>query len=472
MPSCNSSKDIISMSDLKHQFLAESERKAFDLEHRKKLKFNIGRYDAAVIKGKLQYSNLELAKERAARIKRNVVNNLEEYLVEFESNFIKNGGKILWAENSKEAVDQILSILKRYDAKKIVKSKSMVTEEIELNKHLIANGIESLETDLGEYIVQLDDDRPYHIVTPAMHKSKEDIADLFHKKFNTNEKATPEELTLFVRKLLRDKFINADVGITGANFLVADVGGIALTENEGNGVLTMSLPKVHIAITGYEKILPSIKDLDLFWSLLSTHGTGQKITVYNSVITGPKTQNETNGPTEMYLILLDNGRSKVLEANPQKEAMSCIRCGACLNVCPIYKNIGGHTYETVYSGPIGSVISPFMNGFKEYNHLSFACTLCGKCTWECPVKIPLHKLLLFNRRDAVAAGYTEKSFSMVMKAYKKVMNNRWMIETFPPAIKNIGVKMVFKKTWGPRRQLPKFHDSFNSRWKKEEKGKL
>ena len=471
MPSCISSKDINSMSDLKHQFLEESERKAFDLEHRKKLKFNIGRYDAAVIKGKLQYSNLELAKERAARIKRNVVNNLEEYLVEFESNFIKNGGKILWAENSKEAVDQILSILKRYDAKKIVKSKSMVTEEIELNKHLIANGIESLETDLGEYIVQLDDDRPYHIVTPAMHKSKEDIAELFHKKFNTDEKATPEELTLFVRKLLRDKFLNADVGITGANFLVADVGGIALTENEGNGVLTMSLPKVHIAITGYEKILPSIKDLDLFWSLLSTHGTGQKITVYNSVITGPKATGESNGPSEMYLILLDNGRSKVLEANPQKEAMSCIRCGACLNVCPIYKNIGGHTYETVYSGPIGSVISPFMNGFKEYNHLSFACTLCGKCTWECPVKIPLHKLLLFNRRDAVAAGYTEKSFSMVMKAYKKVMNNRWMIETFPPAIKNIGVKMVFKKTWGPRRQLPKFQDSFNSRWKKEEKGK-
>lgn len=459
------------MASLKHQFLIDSEVKAFDLEHRKKLKFNIGRYDAAVVKGKLQYSNLELAKERAARIKRNVVNNLEEYLIEFESNFTKNGGKIIWADDSSEAVKQILDILKKRDAKKVVKSKSMVTEEIELNKHLIANGIESLETDLGEYIVQLDNDRPYHIVTPAMHKSKEDIADLFHKKFNTDEKATPEELTLFVRKLLRNKYLEADVGITGANFLVADVGGIALTENEGNGVLTMSIPKVHIAITGYEKIIPSIKDLDLFWSLLSTHGTGQKITVYNSVITGPKNATETNGPEEMFLILLDNGRSKVLEADPQKEAMSCIRCGACLNVCPIYKNIGGHTYETVYSGPIGSVISPFMNGFEAYNHLSFACTLCGKCTWECPVKIPLHKLLLFNRRDAVAAGFTDKSFSMVMKAYKKVMNNRWMIETFPPSIKNIGIKMVFKKTWGPRRQLPKFQDSFNNRWKKEEKGK-
>lgn len=460
------------MIDLKHKFLEESERKAFDLEHRKKLKFNIGRYDVAVAKGKKQYSDLELAKERAARIKRNVINNLGEYLVEFEANFLRNGGKIIWAENARQAVDHILAILKKYDAKKIVKSKSMVTEEIELNKHLTANGIESLETDLGEYIVQLDGDRPYHIVTPAMHKSKEDIAELFHKKFGTDEKATPEELTLFVRKLLRDKFVNADAGITGANFLIADTGGIALTENEGNGVLSMSVPKVHIAITGFEKIIPSINDLDLFWSLLSTHGTGQKITVYNSVVTGPKRAEETDGPEEMYLILLDNGRTRLLEADPQKEAAACIRCGACLNVCPIYKNIGGHTYETVYSGPIGSVISPFLNDFEKYNHLSFACTLCGKCTWECPVKIPLHKLMLFNRRDAVEKGYTEKSFSMVMKAYKKVMNNRWMIETFPPAVKNIGVKMVFKKAWGPRRELPRFKESFHSLWKKEEKGKF
>ncbi len=460
------------MTEFKRKFLQDAEKKAFDLEHRKRLKFNIGRYDAAVAKGKKQYADLELAKERAARIKRNVVNNLEDYLVEFEANFIRNGGKIIWADTAEEAVKEILAILKKYDAKKIVKSKSMVTEEIELNKHLIANGIESLETDLGEYIVQIDNDRPYHIVTPAMHKSKEDIAELFHEKFGTDPNATPEELTLFVRKLLREKFVNADAGITGANFLVADAGGIALTENEGNGVLSMSLPKVHIAITGYEKIIPSAKDLDLFWSLLSTHGTGQKITVYNSLITGPRKEGESDGPEEMYLILLDNGRSNLLAADPQKEAASCIRCGACLNVCPIYKNIGGHTYETVYSGPIGSVISPFLNGFDKFSHLSFACTLCGKCTWECPVKIPLHKLLLFNRRDAVEAGYTEKSFSMVMKAYKKVMNNRWMIETLPPAVKNIGVKMVFKKAWGPRRQLPKFQESFNSRWRKEEKGKF
>lgn len=459
------------MNETHNKFLIESEVKAFDLEHRNKLKFNIGKYDDAVVKGKKQYSDLELAKARAARIKRNVVNNLESLLTEFESNFLLNGGKLIWAENAEAAVKAIIDIARKYDAKKVVKSKSMVTEEIELNRHLIAAGIETLETDLGEYIVQLDGDKPYHIVTPAMHKSKEDVAALFHKKFNTKADSTPEEITLFVRKLLRDKFLTADIGITGANFLLADVGGIALTENEGNGVLSMSAPKVHIAITGFEKLLPSIKDLDLFWSLLSTHGSGQKITVYNSIITGPRKADEVDGPQEMYLILLDNGRSKVLEADPQKEALACIRCGACLNVCPVYKNIGGHTYGSVYSGPIGSILTPFMNGFEEYNHLSFACSLCGKCTWECPVNIPLHKLLLYNRKDAVAQGYSDKSFSRVMKAYKKVMNNRWMIESIPVSIKNIGMSVAFTKAWGNRRQLPKFKESFNSQWKREEKGK-
>jgi L-lactate dehydrogenase complex protein LldF len=459
------------MNPTHKEFLLESERKAFDLEHRKKLKFNIGKYDVAVIKGKLQYDKLEVAKNRAARIKRNVVNNMEALLTEFESNFLSNGGKIIWAETAEQAVKTVLDIARKYDAKKVVKSKSMITEEIELNHHLIANGIETLETDLGEYIVQLDDDKPYHIVTPAMHKSKEDIAKLFHEKFKTAEDATPEELTYFVRKLLREKFLQADLGITGANFLLADVGGIALTENEGNGVLSMSAPKVHIAIAGFEKLLPSIHDLDLFWSLLSTHGTGQKVTVYNSVVTGPRKPDELDGPEEMYLVLVDNGRNNVLEADPQKEALSCIRCGACLNVCPIYKNVGGHTYESVYSGPIGSVLTPFMKGFEEYNHLSYACTLCGKCTWECPVKIPLHELLLYNRRDAVEKGFSPKSFSRMMKAYKKVMHKRWMIEAVPTGIKNVGMKLTFSGAWGPRRQVPKFQDSFHFLWKKESHGK-
>jgi L-lactate dehydrogenase complex protein LldF len=460
------------MNETHHQFLLDSEAKAFDLVHRKKLRFNIGRYDAAVVKGKAQYSDLELAKARAARIKRNVVNNLETYLSEFESNFIANGGKIIWADTSEDAIRAVIEIARKYDVRKVVKSKSMVSEELDLNHHLQAAGIEALETDLGEYIVQLDGDKPYHIVTPAMHKSKEDVAALFNKKFNLKIDSTPEEITYFVRKLLREKYLNADMGITGANFLIADIGGIALTENEGNGVLTMSAPKVHVAITGFEKILPSIKDLDLFWSLLATHGTGQKITVYNSIVTGPRKPDETDGPNEMYLILLNNGRSNMLAADPQKEVMACIRCGACLNVCPVYKNIGGHTYKAVYSGPIGSVLTPFMRGFEEFNHLSYACTLCGKCTWECPVNIPLHKLLLYNRRDAVAQGFSEKSFRTVMKAYKIAMKKRWLIELIPVSVKNFGMNLTFSKAWGPRRDLPVFKESFNSLWKKQEKGKI
>lgn len=454
------------MGSIKQQFLEESAKKAFDLDHRKILKFNISRYESAVAKGKTQYADLQLAKDRAARIKRNVVNNLEQYLMEFESNFLKNGGHIIWAEDANEAIKEILAVAKKHDVKKVVKSKSMVTEEIELNKHLQAFGVESLETDLGEYIVQLADERPYHIVTPAMHKSKEDIAALYHEKFNTPEDYSPEQLTEFTRTKLREKFAKADMGITGGNFLIADIGGIALTENEGNAVLSMSMPKVHIAVVGLEKILPSFRDLDLFWSLLSTHGTGQKATVYNSIITGPRAEGETDGPEHMYLVLLDNGRTNLLAQENQKEALSCIRCGACLNVCPVYKNIGGHTYNTVYSGPIGSVIMPHLQGFENYNHLSFASTLCGRCTEECPVNIPIHEMLLYNRRDAVKKGHTDQGFNQIMKAYKIAMKKRWIIETFPPALKNFGIKLVFKKAWGPRRQLPVFKESFNSRWKK------
>jgi L-lactate dehydrogenase complex protein LldF len=457
------------MSQQKDQFLIDTERIAFDEQHRKIIDFNISRYDTAVVNGKKQYQDLELAKSRAARIKRNVVNDLESYLKEFEFNFQKNGGQLIWAVDAKEAIDAVLEIVRKNQVKRIVKSKSMVTEEIELNKHLQAFGAESLETDLGEYIVQIAGERPYHIVTPAMHKSKEDVAALYREKFNTPKEFSPEELTHYTRKKLREKFIQADMGITGANFLVADSGAIALTENEGNGVLTMSMPKIHVAIVGIEKLIPSVKDLDLFWSLLSTHGTGQNITAYNSIINGPRKSGEKDGPEQMYVILLDNGRTNLLEKEQQKLALSCIRCGACLNVCPVYKTIGGHAYETTYSGPIGAVIMPHLKGMADFGHLSFASTLCGKCTVECPVNIPLHELLLFNRRDFVAEGASDKNFGMVMKAYKIAMGKRWILETFSPRLKNIGMTLVFKKTWGPRRKLPKFQTSFTQRWKQEHK---
>ena len=456
------------MSEIYTKFVKDTIKIAFDLKHRNKIKFNISKYYAAVDKGFTQYVDLEKAKNRASKLKANVINNLDNYLVEFESNFEQNGGKIIWAQNGDDAIKSIKQIIRKYDAKLLVKSKSMTTEEIDFNEHIGNSNVEVLETDLGEFIVQVDNDKPYHIVTPAMHKSKEDIAELFNKKFNTPIDYTPKKLTAFVRKLLREKFIRADIGITGGNFLIADTGAVALTENEGNALLSFSMPKIHIAIVGIEKLIPSIKDLDLFWSILSTHGTGQKITVYNSIISGPKKPEETDGPDEMYVILLDNGRTNLLKQEEQREALSCIRCGACLNYCPVYKNIGGHAYGTTYSGPIGAVITPHLKNMNEYKHLSFASSLCGTCSSVCPVKIPLHKLLLQNRRDIVNNKYSKKSERFTMTAYKKVMKNRWMIDAANSSVKNVALKLFFKKSWGPRREIPTVHKStFSKRWKKE-----
>ncbi len=460
------------MREIYDKFIKESELKAFDLEHRTKINFNISKYQTAVEKGKLQYKNLELAKKRASAIKHKIVNNLDKYIVEFAANFEKRGGKIIWAQDKNEAVKEILDILKKNNVRHVVKSKSMTTEEIDLNEMLEKNDIESLETDLGEYIVQLAGEKPYHIVTPAMHKSKDDVAQLFHEKFNLPSESTPEQITSFVREKLRQKFVTADVGITGCNFLIADIGAVCLTENEGNAMMSVSFPKIHIAIAGIEKILPSLADLDLFWPLLATFGTGQNITVYNSVISGPRQEGETDGPDKMFLVLLENNRSEILSHEKQRIALSCIRCGACLNACPVYKNIGGHTYNTTYSGPIGSVITPHLKGMENYKHLSFASSLCGNCTEVCPVKIPLHELLLYNRSESVKLGFSNLSEKYSMMGMKSMLNKRSRLDKPGSRLKNLGMQLFFRKAWGPRRELPKFaKKSFGELWQEREEKK-
>jgi len=447
------------------KFQIDSERVAFDLNHRKTIRFNMSKYEIAFAKGKNRYSNIEEAKNRASEIKQKVLNNWDKYLIEFEENITKRGVKVFWAKNEEEIISQIINLLKDKNTGLLVKSKSMTTEEIELNKHLEQNNIESVETDLGEYIVQIAGEKPYHIVTPAMHKSKEDIAELFNKNFNTPLDSSPEEITNYVRNILRQKFITADVGITGANFLVADIGAIALTENEGNGLMSTSFPKTHIVIAGIEKIIPSVNDLALLWPLLSAHGTGQQMTVYNSIFTGPKKDSEIDGPEEMYVFLLDNGRTKLFEQQEQSEALKCIRCGACLNACPVYRNIGGYTYNAIYGGPIGSIITPYFNGLKQYKHLSFACTLCGKCTEVCPVKIDLHNLLIYNRRDAVENGYNKMGEKIAMKGFEFVMSHRDLLNTANASLKNQLIKIGGKNMWGKRRELPQIKKSFNQQWK-------
>lgn len=455
-------------SEKSRKFLKESENVAFNYKHRATIRFNISKYDAAVEKGKRRYKNLELAKEKAAILKRNILKNLPFYLEKFEKNALANGCEVKWAADANEAVNIIAQIVKEADAKFVVKSKSMTSEEVDLNSHLQKIGVQSIETDLGEFIVQVAGEKPYHIVTPAMHKSKKDIAALFHKKFDISEDSTPEQMTAFVRQRLREAFKNATVGITGANFLLAEEGGIALTENEGNGMLSFSLPKIHIVLAGIEKILPSYKDLDLMWPLLAVHGTGQKVTVYNSVIFGPAKNEEKDGPERMIIILLDNGRSHLYNTSEQSEALSCIRCGACLNACPIYKNVGGYTYNSVYSGPIGSVITPHLKGLKEYQHLSFASSLCGKCGEVCPVKIPLPQLLLENRRLAVEKGYRPFIEPIIMKGMEKGLSSRLWMDMADGSVKNFFVKHGgIGSVVGDKRAFPKFaSSSFSKQWKK------
>ena len=454
----------MSAVDLKQAFLSKSEIKAMDAEHKRKLSFNIGKYNEVVVKGKKQFADLHFAREKAKNIKWKTIENLDKYLIQFEQNFTKNGGKVIWAQDAAEANQAVLEICKQHGASQVVKSKSMVTEEIHLNAFLEKHQIESVETDLGEYIQQLDGETPYHIVTPAMHKSKEDCARVFHEKLGTEPNLTPNEITLVARNNLRVKYTSAGVGVTGGNFLLADVGAVCVTENEGNGRLTTAFPKVHVAIVGIEKMIPSIDDLNLFWPLLATYGTGQNVTVYNSIFTGPKKAHEVDGPEAMYVILLDNGRTNLMKDPNVRESMYCIRCGSCLNACPVYKNIGGHTYGATYSGPIGSVITPHLKDFEEFKHLSYASTLCGNCTEVCPLKINIHGMLHYNRTLAVKKHDTDFSENTAWKMWKLAMTNRSMVDLAGAGMKTKIVSILFKNSWGKRRDGLSFHKSFRDMW--------
>lgn len=453
------------MKETASTFIAKSTEKASDRNHRQKINFNIGRYDAVVPLAKQQFSDLNRVREKAKNIKWRAIESLDMHLEKFEAGITRRGAKVIWAETADQAKEEILRICKEKNCTTLVKSKSMVTEEIHLNEFLKEHNIQSVETDLGEYIQQLDDEPPYHIVTPAMHKSKEDVAKLFAEKLGTDPNLTPEQLTLVARQTLREKYTRAEIGVTGANFLIADIGAVAVTENEGNARLSCAWPKTHIVVAGIEKIIPSMNDLALFWPLLATYGTGQKITVYNTIITGPRQPGETDGPEDMYVILLDNGRTNILENVKARESLYCIRCGACLNACPVYKNIGGHTYSTSYSGPIGSVITPHLKNMNEWKHLSYASSLCGNCTEVCAVKINLHELLLENRHESVDEGDSSFGERMAWKMWKQAMLHRKLMNSGSRGMKNWVVNK-FLTAWKKHRgdiEFPK--KSFNQQWR-------
>ena len=340
----------------------------------------------------------EALRDRAREIKEATLQRLDHYLDLLIDNVERRGGHVHYATTSEEARGIVLDIARRTGARTAVKSKSMATEEIHLNDALEAAGVTPIETDLGEYIIQLAHERPSHIIAPAIHKTKGQVAELFARELKRETVADPEVLTRIAREELREKFLQADLGIIGANFGIADTGTIVLVTNEGNGRMVTSLPRVHVAVMGVEKVIPSMTDLAVFLAILAKSATGQKLSVYTSLVNGPRRGGELEGPEEFHLVLLDNGRIRQI-AGPLREALSCLRCGACLNVCPVYRQIGGHAYGYTYPGPIGILLTAMLNGTESVKDLAHASSLCGACLEACPVRIDIPKMLIELRKD-------------------------------------------------------------------------
>jgi L-lactate dehydrogenase complex protein LldF len=454
------------------QFRRAATAKVADPKHRAVLENNIVTYDAAVALGKTRYADWENARSRAAQIKWEAVNHLDRYLEQFERAVGENGGRVFWAETAEDARRYIVELAQRHGVQKVVKSKSMATEEIHLNTAFAAAGIESIETDLGEFICQLRGEPPYHIITPIMHLTKSDVAALFHERFGTPLTATAEELACVAREQLRRVFISADMGVTGANFLVADTGMVELSTNEGNGRLSVSLPRIHVVVAGIEKVIPRFEDLAVLWPVLAQIGTGQAVTSYNTLVGGPRRGSEPDGPGEFHVVLLDNGRTCLLADAEQRDALHCIRCGACLNACPVYKNIGGHAYGTTYQGPIGSVITPHLRDACEWSHLSYASSLCGACTGACPVRIDIHRHLLHNRRNAVQRKFDNPFQRLAFKAWFWAMRDATCYRVSGKLARlamRFGLVQLFLKPWTQCRNLPVSPaQDFRSLWSKME----
>jgi L-lactate dehydrogenase complex protein LldF len=378
----------------------------------------------------------ETLRDRAREIKEEAISNLDSILTTLEESVTGLGGLVHWARTGEEACEIVLDLALKNDVKLVVKGKSMATEEIELNDALQSVGIEAVETDLGEYIVQIASEKPSHILAPAVHKSKEDISELFAERLGTAGLKEPEEMTQAARRKLRDKFLSADMGITGANFVVAETGTVVLLENEGNIRLSTSLPRIHVAVVGIEKVVPRLEDLAVFLKILARSASGQKMSSYVSFITGPRRADESDGASQFHLILLDNGRARILADEEKRESLYCLRCGACLNVCPVYQKIGGHAYGSVYSGPIGSIITPPLAGLEKSRDLPYASTLCGACREICPVRIDIPHVLLRLRGEWAEGSRSDgqqvkgPSFGerLAMKLWAATMRRRWLYD--------------------------------------------
>ena len=441
----------------------ESSALAFDEEHWQKINYSTGCFENNFAKGKENYRNLELEKQRAYTLRNKSLLNTEKLLVDFETHFTENGGKVLWARNADDALTMIFDLIRKEKANAIMRSNSTVLDEIELNGFLERKNIRVVETEVGRFVLQKGQQKSYHPLAPSIHLSKEENNAILTSNFKLKPDSSVKQMVNFVRHEVGVETQNVSICVTGANFLLSDTGGVVLTENEGNILKSTSLAKIHIVVAGIAKVIPNMDDLSVLLPLLSLHSNGQSMAACNSITFGPSTTG--NGPEQMYVILLDNNRSQLLAHETQRKVMSCIHCGACISVCPVYKNIGGYSYGTKHIGPVGTVMAPLMEGLEDFNYLNSACSLCGKCVDICPVKIPLDDLIIENRHLAIMEKTDSARYESLVKAMIWHCKTRKKMDG-PLFFKKLEMKRLLGPLWGDERPMPEFAaKSFSQQWR-------
>ena len=441
----------------------ESSALAFDEEHWQKINYSTGCFENNFVKGKENYRNLELEKQRAYTLRNKSLLNTEKLLVDFETHFAENGGKVLWARNADDALTMIFDLIRKEKANAIMRSNSTVLDEIELNGFLERKNIRVVETEVGRFVLQKGQQKSYHPLSPSIHLSKEENNAILTSNFKLKPDSSVKQMVNFVRHEVGVETQDVSICVTGANFLLSDTGGVVLTENEGNILKSTSLAKIHIVVAGIAKVIPNMDDLSVLLPLLSLHSNGQSMAACNSITFGPSTTG--NGPEQMYVILLDNNRSQLLAHETQRKVMSCIHCGACISICPVYKNIGGYSYGTKHIGPVGTVMAPLMEGLEDYNYLNSACSLCGKCVDICPVKIPLDDLIIENRHLAIMEKTGSARYESLVKAMIWHCKTRKKMDS-PLFFKKLEMKRLLGPLWGEERPMPEFATkSFSQQWR-------
>ena len=435
---------------------------AFDEEHWQKINYSTGCYEQNFAKGKVNYRNIDLEKQRAFTLRNKSLLNLEKLLVDFETHFTDNGGKVLWARNADDALTMIFDLIRKEKANAITRSNSTILDEIELNGFLERKNIRVVETEIGRFVLHTAKQKPYHPLSPSLHLSKEENNAILTEHFKLKADSSIKQMVNFVRHEVDIESKDVQICITGANFLLSESGGVVFTENEGNILKSSSSARIHIVVAGIDKMIPTIDDLSVLLPLLSLHSTGQSMAACDTITYGPAKTG--NGPEQMYVILLDNNRSELLSHEKQRKVMSCIHCGACVSVCPIFKNIGGYSYGTKHIGPVGMVMTPLMEGMEEYNHLNAACSLCGKCVEICPVKIQLDDLIIENRHLAIMEKTGNSKYDSLLKAMIWHCKSRKKMDG-PLFIKKLELKRLLGPLYGDR-TLPEFASkSFSQQWR-------